>query len=470
MKGFLVAGTIAIAATLASAGPAPSPAKIEARQTSSSSASVPTVTVRGNAFYAGDQRFYIRGLDYQPGGASDAEDPLADPAVCRRDLEYFRRLGINTIRVYTIDNTANHDICMNELAAAGIYVALDVNTPLYSINRADPGPSYNPTYLQSVFATMDVFSKYPNTLLYFNGNEVINDPQTSNTAPYVKAVGRDMKQYRISRGLRPIPIGYSAADVEENRYESALYFNCGTDDQRSDFFAFNDYSWCDPDEYAGSEWERKVDQYRNYSLPLFLSEYGCVTNERVFGEVAPLYREMTPVYSGGLVYEYTEEGNLYGIVSVRGSTVEPENDFEDLRRQFAENPAPQGNGGARDTPAQAYECPAVSTDWNLEAFPGAALPSLPEGAERFFREGAGRGPGLGGSGSQNAGGESRGTASPGSGSATVFVTGATQTGGGSAATSSAAASSVKGAQGMGYGAFVTVGAVFVGSLLGAALL
>ncbi|PNS20243.1 hypothetical protein CAC42_5693 [Sphaceloma murrayae] len=468
MKGVLAAGSLAIAATLVSANPAASPVKIEARQTTASSASIPTVTVRGNAFYAGDQRFYIRGLDYQPGGASDAQDPLADPAVCRRDLEYFRRLGINTIRVYTIDNTANHDICMNELAAAGIYLALDVNTPLYSINRADPAPSYNPTYLQSVFATMEVFSKYPNTLLFFNGNEVINDPPTSNTAPYVKAVGRDMKQYRISRGLRPVPIGYSAADVEENRYESALYFNCGPEDQRSDFFAFNDYSWCDPDEYPGSEWERKVDQYRNYSLPLFLSEYGCVTNERVFGEVAPLYNEMTPVYSGGLVYEYTEEGNLYGIVSVSGNTVEPENDFEDLVRQFRENPAPAGNGGARDTPAQPNQCPEPSDDWNVRAFPGELLPSLPEGAERFFRDGAGRGPGLEGTGSQNAGGESRATASPGSGSATVFVTGATQTGG-STATSSGASSAIK-AQPMGYGALVTVGAVFVGALAGAALL
>ncbi|KAF2222401.1 1,3-beta-glucanosyltransferase gel1 [Elsinoe ampelina] len=461
MKGSLATGVIAAVASVVSAGLAASPVGLEARQaTSSGSASVPVVTVRGNAFYRGNDRFYIRGLDYQPGGASDAQDPIANIDVCRRDLEYFRQLGINTIRVYTIDNTLNHDTCMNELAAAGIYVALDVNTPLYSINRADPAPSYNPTYLQSVFATMDVFSKYNNTLLFFNGNEVINDPQTSNTAPYVKAVGRDMKQYRISRGLRPVPIGYSAADVEENRYESALYFNCGPDDQRSDFFAFNDYSWCDPDEYAGSEWERKVEQYRNYSLPLFLSEYGCVQNERVFGEVAPLYNEMTPVYSGGLVYEYTEEGNLYGIVSVSGSRVTTENDFDDLAREFRENPAPQGDGGARLDAGQANACPAVSEDWNLEAFPGELLPSLPEGAERFFRDGAGRGPGLAGTGSLNAGGESRATASPGSGSATT---------GGAAATSSGAAVGLRPVS-MGYGALVTVGSVFVGSLVGAALL
>lgn len=86
----------------------------------------------------------------------------------------FKKLGVNTVRVYTVDNTANHDSCMSALSAAGIYLALDVNTPKYSINRAEPGVSYNDLYLQSVFATIDAFAKYDNTLLFFSGNEVIN--------------------------------------------------------------------------------------------------------------------------------------------------------------------------------------------------------------------------------------------------------------------------------------------------------
>lgn len=38
------------------------------------------------AFFAGSQRFYIRGVDYQPGGSSDAADPMADTTVCKRDI------------------------------------------------------------------------------------------------------------------------------------------------------------------------------------------------------------------------------------------------------------------------------------------------------------------------------------------------------------------------------------------------
>ena len=105
----------------------------------------------------------------------------------------FQQLGINTVRVYTVDNTANHDACMNALSAAGIYVALDVNNGLYSINRADPQPSYNAVYLQSVFATIDAFAGYQNTLLFFSGNEVVNAPDNTNDAPYIKAVDRDMR-------------------------------------------------------------------------------------------------------------------------------------------------------------------------------------------------------------------------------------------------------------------------------------
>lgn len=148
---------LAFWASFAAAGPA----QIEARATKSSSASatasgstLPTVTTKGNAFFAGDDRFYIRGVDYQPGGSSDVTDPLADFDTCSRDIKVFKDLGLNTIRVYSVDNSANHDECMNALAEAGIYLALDVNTPSYSLNRDTPGVSYNPTYLQSIFATI----------------------------------------------------------------------------------------------------------------------------------------------------------------------------------------------------------------------------------------------------------------------------------------------------------------------------
>ena len=344
-------------------------------------------------------------------------DPIADEAGCKRDIAEFQQLGINTVRIYTVDNTANHDACMSALADAGIYLVLDVNTPFYSLNRADPNPSYNDVYLQNVFATIYAFANYDNTLAFFSGNEVINDPSTSKCAPYIKAVTRDVRQYIRNRGYRSIPVGYSAADVQENRLEMAEYMNCGTDDERSDFFAFNDYSWCDPSSFETSGWDQKVVNFTGYGLPLFLSEYGCNTNERKFEEVTSLYStDMTGVYSGGLVYEYSQEDSNYGLVEVSSDSISERPDFQALMEAFANTANPQSDGGYNST-GGASGCPAYSPpNWEV---PDDALPAIPEGAKKYMTEGAGKGPGLSGTGSQNAGGASTGTASAGSGQAST---------------------------------------------------
>jgi 1,3-beta-glucanosyltransferase GAS5 len=372
------------------------------------------------AFFTGNDRFYIRGLDYQPGGSSQVADPIADENGCKRDIPEFQKLGINTIRVYTVDNTANHDACMTALANAGIYLVLDVNTPKYSLNRADPAPSYNDVYLQSIFATIDTFAGYTNTLAFFSGNEVVNDGPSSAAAPYVKAVTRDMRSYIRARGYRQIPVGYSAADVDTNRLEMAEYMNCGTDDERSDFFAFNDYSWCDPSSFQISGWDQKVKNFTGYGIPLFLSEYGCNTNTRKWEEVSALYNtEMTSVYSGGLVYEYSEEGNNYGLGTINGNSYTENQDFQALMQAFQKTSNPSDDGGYNST-GGASGCPSYEgQNWQVK---DDSLPAIPEPAKKYFTQGAGTGPGLTGTGSQNAGTASSGTATAGSGQVTATST------------------------------------------------
>jgi hypothetical protein len=102
--------------------------------------------------------------------------------------------------------------------------------------------SYNDVYLQHVLATVDAFSKYTNTLGFFAANEVINGVNTTRAATIVKAVVRDMRTYISKRLSRKIPVGYSAADVSENRREMAFFLNCGDANTRSDFFAVRLFS------------------------------------------------------------------------------------------------------------------------------------------------------------------------------------------------------------------------------------
>lgn len=133
-----------------------------------------------------------------------------------------------------------------------------------------------------------------------------------------------------------------------------------------------------------------------------LGEYGCIKPDRKFGEVQSLYSsDMTGVYSGGLVYEYTEEGSGYGLVKVQNDNVNELGDFQELKNAFAKTKPPSGDGGYKSNGA-ASKCPEKSQHWNV-TIAHDQLPALPEGAADFFKNGAGKGPGLQGAGSQTSG-------------------------------------------------------------------
>lgn len=118
-------------------------------------------------------RFMVLGVDYQPGGqgsyGTDSGDPLSDPEICLRDAALMQNLGVNTIRSYNVDPTLNHDQCVSIFNQAGIYMIIDVNSPLpgESIDRSNPKGTYTTTYLKRAFAVVEAFKNYPNTLGFF---------------------------------------------------------------------------------------------------------------------------------------------------------------------------------------------------------------------------------------------------------------------------------------------------------------
>lgn len=231
---------------------------------------------------------------------------------------------------------------MTMLAAAGIYLVLDVNSPLpnHHLNRYEPWTTYNMLYLENVFKIIEQFSYYNNTLGFIAGNEIVNDPISASTSPvYIKAVIRDIKTYIQLNSPRQIPVGYSAADDLNYRMSLAKYLECsdGNPNESVDFYGVNSYQWCGEQTFYSSGYNILVTDYREFTKPIFFSEYGC--NEvlpRNFDEVPVLYtNDMIDVFSGGLVYEFTQEPNNYGLVEVQSNgDVKLLRDFVQLKKRF----------------------------------------------------------------------------------------------------------------------------------------
>lgn len=226
---------------------------------------------------------------------------------------------------------------------------LDVNSPLpnESLNPGDLTSSYNSAYLNRIFAVVEAFKNYPNTLGFFGGNEVIQAPGSQGTVPpYIRAVTRDLKNYIAKNSPRNIPVGYSAADVRDYLGDTFAYLSCSIDNSSSsndmsriDFFGLNSYSWCGSTAtFQSAGYDVLVQMFSTTTIPVFFSEYGCnKVQPRVFDEVQALYGpNMTGVMSGGIVYEYVQEAtNNFGLVDLYDNgTAALRGDYDALQGQY----------------------------------------------------------------------------------------------------------------------------------------
>lgn len=106
--------------------------------------------------------------------------------------------------------------------------------------------------------------------------------------------------------------------------------------------------------------------------------------------------EMTSVYSGGLMYEYSVEDNDFGIVTIDGTTVEKSKEFQLYADALKKNPSPTGSGGAASE-SHSVDCPSKASNWNVDP---SEVPVMPKQAQKYMDNGAGDGPGIDGDGSQ----------------------------------------------------------------------
>ena len=242
------------------------------------------------------------------------DDPLVDTTQCTLDAKLMADLGANTIRVYHVDPTANHDGCMKAFADVGIYLFLDLDTDTTAFDQANP--YWNQTQSSAFEAVLDTFQSYDNLAGVFVANEALTFLNGSDLAPFIKAAIRDVKSYRQSKNYRAIPVGYSGADIPALRPMLQDYLACGPDpSQAADFFSLNVYEWCGKSSFGGSGYDQLVANASGLQIPIFISETGCNKPEpRTFDDFdSILGKDMDGSWSGAIVYEWIEEMNNYGL-------------------------------------------------------------------------------------------------------------------------------------------------------------
>lgn len=352
--------------------------------------SIPDIEVYGQHFFYTNNgsQFYLKGVAYQqnysPNGTASGSnatytDPLADGNGCRRDIPYLKQIFTNVLRVYAIDPTKNHDDCMEQLAAADIYVIADLGEPSISIESDDP--QWNVELYQRYTGVIDSLAKYKNVIGFFAGNENVSSGNQTAAAAFVKAAVRDCKGYISSQGYRKtMGVGYATADVP-TRNDLAHYFACepgnSGNQTQIDFWGYNVYSWCGDSNYQTSSYGERVQFFSDYPVPVFFAEYGCIEGidggptHRPFTEVEVLYGNMTSVFSGGIAYEWFMGANDYGLVELtdNDASVSPYPDFTSLQSQLA-SVSPSTTMKSNYKPSNtAPACPTVASSWQAESSP-----------------------------------------------------------------------------------------------------
>ncbi|KAH7104727.1 Glucanosyltransferase-domain-containing protein [Auriculariales sp. MPI-PUGE-AT-0066] len=320
-------------------------------------------------------RFFVKGVAYQEMGSvvtTDDEfqepdtfiDPLANPNFCERDVPYLKQLGVNAVRVYSVDPSLNHDGCMSQFEAAGIYTIIDLSQPLNgSIDRA--APKWTSNLLDLYLQTIDTFSGYSNVLAYTVGNEIVRDVPSTVAGPFIKAAVRDVKAYIKSKGYSQL-VTYASTDGPDWVMALATYLSCGDEGTTVDMYGLNNYRW--KGDATESVYDSVNQNFGSLNVPVYFSEFGSPASPpRLFTEVDALFGDtMSQIWSGGLAFAYFQSiQSGFGLVDIStdGKTVTPNEDFTRLQQHytsvtFATTPS-QADAGTTQYPTCTAADPTV---------------------------------------------------------------------------------------------------------------
>ncbi|KAF1784648.1 Glycoside hydrolase superfamily [Phytophthora cactorum] len=278
--------------------------------------------IKGNRFFdsvSGDY-FAIRGVNYYPRpntGPLDKNnlDLFSNDFkhIWQRDVPQFAALEANVIRLYAVDPDVDHTDFMCALQSEGIYVVVDLGANCEGCTRREDHRTVRA--LRQCHGVQWRQRDQPP----YGGN-----PWTWN-APCQKKFIRDMRAFIQScPNLRKVPVGLVVADTD--RDENAQYYNCRTDEsdelENAQWYGINTYVHCDdisdPTKATGFNLLRDSFKSYDYSIPVVLTEFGCVSPafptvdgyeaQRTFHDAAFMnLPEYSDYFAGGVAFEYSTE-------------------------------------------------------------------------------------------------------------------------------------------------------------------
>ncbi len=301
------------------------------------------ITIKGYKFFNSitGKNVLIKGIDYYPRPNAgllniNSVDFFTNEYrhIWERDIPFFQELGVNAIRLYSVDPDYDHSDFMCALAQVGIYVLVELasgSCPRCAILSTEVPLCYPPDLKIRGQRVIQEFSKYTNTLAFSAGNEVnhfvpLGKPPQWN-APCLKKFVRDMRAYisHCSQHMRQIPIGLIMADSD--REENTLYYNCQSDPKDpydyAEWYGINTYVYCNGDAQSYDEAKGFHDlsssfESYHYSIPVLLTEYGCLSKsfptiegyqgQRNFNQAKWLgLKSVQNDFAGGFAFEYSIE-------------------------------------------------------------------------------------------------------------------------------------------------------------------
>lgn len=252
--------------------------------------SLPRVVARGRYLFAGEDKFFVKGVTYGPFPENSRGEPLPEDDTVARDFELMRRAGVNSIRVYYVPPRRFLDIA----ARHGIRVMIGIPWPehLCFLDQWEVKEDIKKTVRDAVSS----LGGHPAVLAWLIGNEI--------PSHIVRWHGAAKVEKFLARLAAIVREADPEALVTYANYPSTEYLRLPF----LDFLSFNVYLH---DEKAFRSYVKRLQNVAG-ELPLVLSEFGMDSIRNAEEHVAEtLSWQLNAAFelgvSGTMVFAWTDE-------------------------------------------------------------------------------------------------------------------------------------------------------------------